>query len=157
MLYISEGVIREKMPNVEGKDIEAALEMLDYAGFTDIDYTTYVDSDEPENEVVTQSVNANEEIPINTKIVLTLSKGPTEPPAPPEVEKSISFALLPDGMVENYQVTITRTDTGEVVFDDPVSPETESLELLLTGSGTVMFEIKIADAEPEQVEVVFSE
>ena len=156
-LYVSTGPKIVKMPNVVGKDIEAALEMLDYAGFTDIDYTTYVDSDEPENEVVTQSVNANEEIPINTKIVLALSKGPTEPPVPPEVEKSVSFALLPDGMVENYQVTITRTDTGEVVFDDPVSPETESLELLLTGSGTVMFEIKIADAEPEQVEVVFSE
>ena len=156
-LYVSTGPKIVKMPNVEGKDIEAALEMLDYAGFTDIDYTTYVDSDEPENEVVTQSVNANEEIPINTKIVLTLSKGPTEPPVPPEVEKSVSFALLPDGMVENYQVTITRTDTGEVVFDDPVSPETASLDLLLTGSGTVVFEIKIADAEPEQVEVVFSE
>ena len=74
-----------------------------------------------------------------------------------EVEKNVSFALLPDGMVENYQVTITRTDTGEVVFNDPVSPETASLDLLLKGSGTVVFEVKIADAEPEKVEVVFSE
>ena len=156
-LYVSTGPKIVKMPNVVGKDIEAALEMLDYAGFTDIDYTTYVDSDEPENKVVTQSVKANEEIPINTKIVLALSKGPTEPPAPVEVEKNVSFALLADGMVENYQVTITRTDTGEVVFNDPVSPETASLDLLLKGSGTVVFEVKIADAEPEKVEVVFSE
>ena len=157
ILYVSTGPKMVKMPNVVGKDIEAALEMLDYAGFTDIDYTTYVDSDEPENEVVSQSVNANEEVAINSKILLTLSKGPTEPPAPVEVEKNVSFALLPDGMVENYRVTITRKDTGEVVFNDPVTPETPSLELLLKGSGTVVFEIKIADAEPEEIEVVFSE
>ena len=104
-----------------------------------------------------QSVKANEEIAINTKIVLTLSKGPTEPPAPVEVEKAVSFAMLPDGMVENYHVTITRLDTGEVVFSDPVSPETTSLDFNLKGSGTVVFEIKIADAEPEQIKVVFSE
>ena len=54
-------------------------------------------------------------------------------------------------------MTITRLDTGEVIFNDPVSPETPSLDLLLKGSGTVVFEIKIADAEPEKVEVVFSE
>ena len=59
--------------------------------------------------------------------------------------------------MENYQVTITRLDTGEVIFNDPVSPETPSLDLLLKGSGTVVFEVKIADAEPEKVEVVFSE
>ena len=116
-----------------------------------------MDSDEPENAVVSQSAKANEEIAINSKIVLTLSKGPTEPPAPVEVEKNVSFALLPDGMVENYRVTITRKDTGEVVFNDPVSPETPSLNLLLKGSGTVVFEIRIADAEPEEIEVVFSE
>ena len=156
-LYVSTGPKMVKMPNVVGKDIEAALEMLDYAGFTDIDYTTYVDSDEPENEVVSQSAKANEEIAINSKVVLTLSKGPTEPPAPVEVEKNVSFALLPDGMVENYRVTITRKDTGEVVFNDPVSPETPSLNLLLKGSGTVVFEVRIADAEPEEIEVVFSE
>ena len=39
-LYVSTGPKIVKMPNVVGKDIEAALEMLDYAGFTGIDYTT---------------------------------------------------------------------------------------------------------------------
>ena len=151
-LYISTGPKMVKMPNVVGKDIEAALEMLDYAGFTNIDYTTYVDSNEPENEVVTQSVKANTEVAINTKIVLALSKGPTEPPM---VEKTVSFPLA-DGMLENYQVTITRMDTGEVVYSGVVSPETASVDLKLKGRDTVVFEIKIGDEQPVRHEVVFN-
>jgi len=152
IIYVSTGPKMVKMPNVVGKDIEAALEMLDYAGFTNIDYTTYVDSDEPENEVITQSVKEKEEVAINTKIVLTLSKGPTEPPI---VEKLVKFPLS-DGMLEVYQVVITRLDTGEVVYNGEVSPETAYLELTLKGTGTVIFEVKIGDEAPEKQEVVFN-
>ena len=152
IIYVSTGPKLVKMPNVVGKDIEAALDMLDYAGFTNIDYTTYVDSDEPENEVVTQSVNANEEVPINSEIVLSLSKGPTEPP---EVEKIVVFPLM-DGMTEAYRVTVVRKDTGEVLYDDMVSAVQASLELLVKGKGTVTFEVKMAESETYSQEEVFN-
>ena len=151
-IWVSTGPKKVKMPNVVGKDINAAKELLDYAGFINVDFNTYVDSDAPENQVVTQSVKANEEVAINTKIVLELSKGPTEPP---QVEKTVNFALA-DGMLEVYQVTITRMDTGEVVYNGMVSPETPSLELTLKGSGKVTFEIKIGDTDPVKQEVVFN-
>ena len=59
-------------------------------------------------------------------------------------------------MLENYQVTIRRMDTGEVVYSGTVSPETPSLDLTLKGTGKVVFEVKIGEEEPEEKEVVFN-
>ena len=156
ILYVSTGPKLAKMPNVVGKDIEIALELLDVAGFTNIDYSTYVDNDAPENQVVTQSVAYQEEVAVNTKIVLELSKGPTEPPAPVEVEKTVTFGLM-DGMTEAYQVTITRKDTGETVYNDLVDAEASSIDLTVKGAGTVTFEIQIGGVWFDDQEVVFSE
>ena len=151
-IWVSTGPKKVKMPNVVGKDINAAKELLDYAGFTNVDFNTYVDSDAPENQVVSQSVKANEEVAINTKIVLELSKGPTEPP---EVEKTVTIGLM-DGMTEAYQVTVVRKDTGEVVYDGTVAAEVSSLELTLKGKGTVIYEIKIGGIWLNDLEVVFN-
>ncbi len=160
-LYVSTGPEMVKMPNVEGKDLKAALDMLDYAGFTNIDYTTYVDSDKPENEVVKQSVKANEEVPINTKIVLELSKGPTEPPTQPPTEpkpvtKKITVGLM-DGMTEDYNVTVTRKDNGEPVFDGTVAADQSSLDITVTGVGKVVYEVKIGGVWFDDLEVVFTQ
>ena len=153
ILYVSTGPKLAKMPNVVGKDIEIALELLDVAGFTNIDYSTYVDHDAPENQVVTQSVAHQEEVAVNTKIVLELSKGPTEPPV---VEKTVTFYLVKD-MPDDYQVTITRKDTGEIAYDALVSYVNSSIDVTLTGKGTVIFEVKIDGIFFDDQEVVFTE
>ena len=151
-IYVSTGPKMAKMRNVVGKDISVALEVLDAAGFTNIEYSTYVDSDLPENQVVSQSIQADEEVAINTKIVLTLSKGPTEPP---EVEKTVTFELVKD-MPDDYKVTVTRKDTGEIVYDGLVNYAQSSIDLVLTGKGTVIFEVKIDDIYYTDQEVVFN-
>ena len=141
-IYVSTGPKMVKMPNVEGKDLATALEMLEYAGFTDVKHDTYVDSEAPENQVVTQSHEANTEVPITTVIELVLSKGPTEPV---KVTKTVIFGLM-DDMTEDYRVIIKDAE-GTIVYDQTVPAEQSSIEVLLTGSGEQKYTIYINDED----------
>jgi len=159
-LYVSTGPKMVKMPNVMGKDISVALEMLEYAGFTNIKYDDYVDSDEPENQVVNQSQKANTEIPINAPIVLQLSKGPTEPVVV-TVTKNVVFTL-PDGMTEAYTVKIyndngTPSDHSDdiMVHAETISDAKESTTVTLKGSGVQNFEVYLNDVYFDTVQVIF--
>ena len=116
--------------------------MLEYAGFTNVKYDTYVDSDLPENQVVSQSVEANKEIPLTTPIELVLSKGPTEPV---KVTKTVTFGLI-EGMTEPYRVII-KDAAGNIVYDQTVAAEASSVEVLLTGSGEQKYTVYINDED----------
>ena len=141
-IYVSTGPKLVKMPNVEGKDLTTALEMLEYAGFTQVKYDTYVDSDAPENQVVTQSHEANTEVPITTVIELTLSKGPTQPV---KVTKTVTFGLM-DGMTEDYRVII-KDEAGNIVYDQKIPADQSSVDVLLTGSGEQKYTVYINDED----------
>ena len=137
-LYVSTGPKKAKMPDLMGEDITTALKMLSAAGFTNITYDEYVESEEALDTVVEQSVEAGEEVAINTDIVLKLSEGPKPKP----VTKTVKFGLMED-MIDPYKVEISRKDTGEVVYNETV-PNTEQLvELQLTGNGKIVYVIKI--------------
>ena len=160
-----------RMPNVVGQNIATALQVLTNAGFDNIDYSEYVDSDEDKDEVVFQSVTRNEVIPVNTPIVLKLSNGPTLPPettvppttvppttvpptVPPEttvpttlpqpdpVTKTVTFKL-PDGMVEHYVLTIQHE--GAVIFTQTIKDGVENVDVTLTGNGQHYYELYIND------------
>ncbi len=139
ILVVSTGPKKVKMPSVTGKDLTSALELLEYAGFTDIDYTTYVESDAAKDTVVNQSHEANTEVPVNTKIVLELSEGPKEPE---EITKTITINL-PEGMTESFKLSI-KNGEEEVYVNEAVEPA-ESVDVELKGIGTVKFEIQIND------------
>ena len=141
-IYVSSGPKTMKMPKVEGKDLTTALEMLEYAGFTNVKYDTYVDSDLPENQVVSQSVEANKEIPLTTAIELILSKGPTEPV---KVTKTVTFGLM-DGMTEDYRVII-KDEAGNIVFDQTIPADQSAVDVLLTGSGEQKYTVYINDED----------
>ena len=141
-IFVSTGPKMMKMPKVEGKDLTTALEMLEYAGFTNVKYDTYVDSDLPENQVVSQSVEANKEIPLPAPIELVLSKGPTEPV---KVTKTVTFGLI-EGMTEPYRVII-KDAAGNIVYDQTVAAEASSVEVLLTGSGEQKYTVYINDED----------
>ncbi len=141
-IYVSTGPKMVKMPKVTGKDLATALEMLDYAGFTQIKYDTYVDSDAPENQVVSQSHEANTEIPVTTVIELTLSKGPTEPV---KVTKTETFGLM-DGMTEDYRVII-KDAAGNIVYDQVIPADQSAVDVLLTGSGEQKYTVYINDED----------
>ena len=137
-LYVSKGPEKAKMPELVGEDITTALKMLNAAGFMNIDYEEYVESEEPKDTVVEQSVESGEEVPVTTTIVLKLSEGPK----PKEKTKMVKFGLLEDAL-EDYPVKITRKDTGDVVFEATVGTSRTSIELELTGTGKVTYVVEL--------------
>jgi len=164
-LYVSKGPKTAKMPNVEGESLETALKMLESAGFKNITFEEYVDSDLPKDTVVEQSEKAGDEIPLSTQIVLKLSKGPeeeTQPETtapeetePTEVTKLVKFGLMED-MLEAYSVKIVRVDTGEVVFEATISNTKTEIEIELTGSGKITYEVFLGDSQSYKQEVDFT-
>ena len=136
-IYIS-AVQKVKMPNVVGKDLQAALDLLEYAGFTQVKYDTYVDSDKAKDTVLTQSVAKDTEVAVDTQIVLELSKGPANTP----VTKSHTFQLM-EGMQESYEVKIVNKTTGQTVYSGTVPADQTSVTVSLTGTGKQTYEVEI--------------
>ena len=145
IIYISLGPKTAKMPNLVGKDLQAALEMLEYAGFTNVSYDEYVENTAPRDQVLYQSVEMNEEIPLNTKIQLKLSTG----------AKEVVFHLIED-RVEPYSVKIVRKDTNQVIFEGTMQPGESEVKLTLTGKGTVTYVITIEGVGEQEEKVDFT-
>ena len=144
-LYVSTGPKKAKMPDVEGEDIATALKMLNAAGFDNITYEEYVESEEPKDTVVEQSVPSGDEVAVTTTVVLKLSEGPK----PKEVTKMVRFGLMEDAM-EAYPVKITRKDNGVVVFEATMSVSRTEIELELTGIGKVTYVVTLGGNSYEQ-------
>ncbi len=138
-LYISTGPKKAKMINVVGEDLQTAIKMLNIAGFNNVSAETYVDSTKPKDQVLNQSVDAGEEVAVNTQIVLQLSKGPVEV----ETTKTVPFTLLED-MVENYKLVI-KDENGKEVFNRTISSGESSVNVTLTGKGVQIYELYIND------------
>ena len=148
IIYISSGPKTAKMPNLVGKTLKAALELLEYAGFTNVKYDEYVDNVAPKDQVVFQSEEMDQEIPLSTKIVLKLSMGPA-------TTKQVVFGLLED-MVEPYTVTITQKDTGEVVYSATLENGESEVTLTLTGREKVIYVVTMEGVGMREQEVDFT-
>jgi len=144
-LYVSMGPKKAKIPELEGEDISTALKMLNAAGFSNVTYEEYVESEEPKDTVVEQSVAPGEEVPVTTMIVLKLSEGPK----PKEATKMVRFGLMEDAL-EAYPVKITRKDTGEAVFEATIAASKTAIELELTGSGKITYVVTLGGNSYEQ-------
>jgi serine/threonine-protein kinase len=149
VLYVSTGPKKVKMINVVGEDLDTALKLLKVAGFTNIKYDDYVEDEAPVDQVVTQSVAENTEIPVNTQIVLQISKGPAE------ITKMVNFGLMED-MIEAYEVVITRKDTGEEIFNATISASKTEISLELSGKGKVIYVVTMGGNTSYEQEVDFS-
>ena len=143
-IYISSGPKTAKMPNLLGKSLKDALELLEYAGFTNVKYDVYVENSAPRDQVLYQSVEMNVEVALNTKIQLQLSTG----------EKEVVFGLV-EGMVEPYSVKIVRKDTEKVVFEGTMAEGESEVKLRLTGKGTVTYVITIEGLGEREEKVDF--
>ena len=155
ILYVSKGPVTAKMPNVVGESLETALKMLESAGFNNVVFDEYVDSELPKDNVAEQSVKAGEEVPVTTVIVLKLSRGPVET-EPPLVTKMVKFGLM-EGMLEAYPVKIVCVETGEVVFEAVISNTKTEIEIELTGRGIMTFKVYLGENESYEQVVDFSE
>ena len=180
-LYISMGpeVIKEKMPNVVGKNIQEALAMLDEAGFSDV-HQNPVDSNRPKGEVVSQSEKWLSKIDVTTPIILDVSTGvselPTTPPTVPSVTDPEQSEPLPtdppettgpdEGMttLTRFFILPTRTESyfisimlgGEWVVENmEIAPGQTGVTIPLTGKGMMECVLYIDDIPYETVTVEF--
>ena len=174
-LWISTGpeVKTAQMPKVVGLKYSTAVDMLTDYGFTNVDYRS-VDSTKPKDEVVSQSVEKGEEVSVDTRIILEISKGPeettvptTEPPTeapttePPTttpeeepVEKRVALSL-PTDRTEPYTLSI-RLNGDRVMDDMVVQVGTYTVTVQLTGSGVQYYELYIDDEYYRTEKVDFS-
>ena len=143
-IYISSGPKTAKMPNLLGKSLKDALELLEYAGFNNVKYSTYVENEAPRDQVLHQSVEMNVEVALNSKIELQLSTG----------AKDVTFGLV-EGTVEPYSVKIVRKDTNKVVFEGTMQEGESEVKLKLTGKGTVTYVITIQGLGEREEKVDF--
>ena len=174
-LICSSGPLIEtaKMPDVVGMPYEQAEELLEGLGFA-VSFTAR-DSDADKNEVIKQPYAEGTEVDVTEKIVLTVSKGPkpteppqeteekptqkptekpTEAPAAPEVTKTVTIEL-PGDRDADYVLGLYRN--GKAVLEETVvKAGTDSIDVTLTGSGTVYYDLYIDNSYFKTVKVEFS-
>ena len=179
-LVCSSGPMIEKaeMPKLVGMSYSAAKEALLKLGFSgDISYVRK-ESEEPKDEVIEQPYKKGTMVDITEDIVLTISKGPkaTEPPTEPpteasteapteaptkpteppvkEVTKTVTI-VLPSEREEDYVLGLFLN--GKAVLEETViTAGTASIDVTLTGSGTVYYDLYINDSYFRAEKVEFS-
>ena len=147
VIYLSEGVIRERVPLVEGKTLEEAKKLLNDRGFKTITEIREENNLE-KGKVIRQSIASGVEIEITTEIVLYVSDGPKETTAPTTepteaTEPEITFYKtidLPKDKTEPYKLTLILA--GKTIVDDQeIQPGTASYAVQLKGRGSASLEI----------------
>jgi beta-lactam-binding protein with PASTA domain len=171
-LVCSSGPVIEKaeMPKLVGMSYAEAKAELELLGFTgDISYVRR-ESDEPRDEVIEQPYKRGELVDITEDIVLTISKGPkeTEPPKEkpteepeneqeepvPDVTKTVTIEL-PADREQDYVLGLFLN--GRAVLEETViTAGTASIDVTLTGSGIVYYDLHINGSYFRTEKVEFS-
>ena len=127
---------KAKMPDLLGKDLQTAKELLNYAGFTKVKEVPGA-TGEKKDVVMKQSHEKDEEIPVDTEITLEISTGPKT------IKKTFA---LPGSDTEDpgeVSVVIKNVTTGKEVYSAMISAAQESVEVELTGYGKMTFEVMV--------------
>ena len=171
-LVCSSGPVIEKaeMPDLIGMSSLAAEKKLKDLGFEGGIKLEYEESKEPKGEVIKQSQPKRTMVDVTEKIVLTISKGPTEtepskdkPTDVPEKETAAPTATvtttvtieLPTDRQEDYTIGLFlngRSVTEETV----ITAGTQSIDVTLSGTGIVYYDLYINSAYYKTVKVDFS-
>ena len=165
VLYYSSGEMYEKMPEVTEMTADAAKKKLDDLGFSNVDVLEEYSATVEAGYVIRANIKTGDKIKMDTAIVLTVSKGPepTEPPTtqptettvPPEVTKNVTIAL-PADRTEAYTLTVMLGSGVTVVNERVIQPGTVSIEVSMTGSGEMTYEIYIDGEYVRSEKVNFS-
>ena len=132
MLYVSEGVVRENMPNVLGMTVENAKKTLSDAGFNNVT-TTEVESSQAKGTVYAQNLAANTQYDVTTQVVLSVSMGP-------KVTKKVTIEL-PTNTSDAYQLIIKLG--GETIVTENIEAGTPSITVDMVGRGSMDYEVLI--------------
>ena len=141
VIYVSSGVVRKRVPLVEGKTLENAKKTLNDAGFANIS-EIQEENNEEKGKVIRQSIASGVEIDVTTEIVLYVSAGPKETtPAPTESEITFYKTIdLPKDKTEPYKLTLILA--GKTIVDDQeIQPGMASYAVQLKGRGSASLEI----------------
>ncbi len=165
-LWISTGpeVRTAKMPDLlnKGYNVETAKKILEQNGFTLVVVEEVVSSKTP-GTVVGQSVEKEKEVPVDTTIVLQISKISQEPVTPPQIPSQepadyVSkwvIVQLPEDMMMDYVMTV-RQD-GVVVEERNIPGGATEIEIELRGKGKMTFEVWIGNTPTQTLEVDFEQ
>ena len=155
-IYISKGPKREIMPGVVGMDVGNAYTVLKAAGFK-TPTTEYVESDQPKDTVVGQSLEKGLEYEVTVDIILEVSKGPKEPEVtePERITKNVVIDLRNSAKDGECRVVVYRD--GAVVHSETVPKGTASITLYgQQGTGVVSYAVIINDHDGWDVLEEFS-
>ena len=180
-IWVSKGpeVIMAEVPNVVGKSVEDAIDILKANGFENVRQNP-VDSDKPKNQVVGQSQERYIKIDVTTLIILDVSTGvsqlPTQPsepedpedpdntptttqppeddpePTPGDVQVQLEYVFLVPSRTESYVLSIKAGEEW-YIENMTIQPGATTVPVSLTGSGTVVYELYI-DGELYATETV---
>ncbi len=163
-LYVSSGpeVLASVMPNVVGMELDLARELMDQLGFTNVRYEP-TESQKPVNEVVYQSKDKDEELDVETEIIIQYSVGLSTEPTETETVADATEPLVtitipfevPDRQVE-YLLEICLTGSTEVLESKLVPPGATSTYVELTGAGKVTYDLYIDGVYERTQDVYFS-
>jgi serine/threonine-protein kinase len=140
-LYVSQGAQLATMPNVVGMSISNAYSVLNTEGFVTPNIV-YVDSKAVKDEVVSQSVEKNTKVDVNTQITLEVSKGSV-----PLVTKEVKVKV-PTGM-ENASIAVISPNGAPAQF--VVSGQSSAeVTLRITGSGKGTYTVNFTDYDADE-------
>ena len=144
-LYVSKGADLKTMPNVVGMNISNAYSVLTTAGFGTPDIK-YVFSEQDKDEVVSQSVEKNTQVDVNTQITLEVSKGPEETNV---ITKDVVIDLRGSTASGSCTVVVRlNSENGEEVFNERVAQGVTSITIKnQQGSGPVKYVVIINEQD----------
>ena len=166
MISLGAEVITEKVPNIIGLTWLDARNALEAKDFKNYDYK-YIASSEKENMVIDQSVAADTETDVTTKIIIYLSDGSLDPKVTKQID--ITLPILADfeemewlpsdyaeGNVITYSLTISQGTTVYYDVADIELGKNSAVTVDLTGTGIQVYEVKINGQSWKKVEVDFT-
>ncbi len=154
-LYVSSGpdVKTQEMPDLIGKNVELAKELLNELGFTNV-RPEMVESQKPKDQVVYQSVKKDELVDVNKEIIIHYSEGPVETLPPETTEETTEPETEPQEVTMNFTFSVPTRDqdyvldvctagTTSSVATQVVKAGDGSVTVQLTGKGSMVFDLYI--------------
>ena len=148
-VVVSKGIERKMMPEVTGMNVSNGTGMLTALGFKE-PAVVYVDSAEPKDTILTQSLEKDKEYEITTPITLEVSNGSKAP-----VTKDVTIDLRNSALIGDCYVVIKQGD--KTVYKGTVPKGTMSVTIHnQTAAGIVKYEVIINDTDGFEQEVSFA-
>ena len=144
-LFVSKGPQLVQIKRLAGLSVDAAVSILKDDGFNNYEIET-VESEEAQDTIIelkseNKVLQPGDEVDVNAKIILCVSKGPA---GQPQVTKNVVINLRGSTAAGECLVVITRD--GNEVYRGTVAQGVDQVTLKdQMGSGTVYYEVIIAD------------